>query len=276
MFGNMSPYAVACINPDEKHCTQIAHNAGCSPVWNHNFLLPLSDIVNKDSSLSIQVLSHGHVADTLLGSVSIPLLDITCSKADTVQYMACQLQRPSGRIQGLLNLSVQISDGSSPDSPTTTTDVEGCSSPSSPHRDPIQTHEESIHFKDGSEKDANEPRSTILSSGHTAMLPSTKHHQAGAVMAAPDILDSVEVEGAAVLHAYHHSQIPHLSAHPHVSAHHYTGNPDSGESQPGDSDPTGLGLGAGFPGGTLGAYILAEAGSAALCGHDGNLDGLNF
>lgn len=144
MFGSMSLYAVLWIDPSCKHRTCVSENTGSSPVWDYFLRLPVytrnatnlntisnANAVNRTNSMSntnpengddedgngqrltIQIFSQGAVSDVLVGTAHIPLQDITHSAADNLQYLACQLVRPSGRIQGLVNLSLQYSSSSS-------------------------------------------------------------------------------------------------------------------------------------------------------------------
>ncbi|KAI5070972.1 hypothetical protein GOP47_0013223 [Adiantum capillus-veneris] len=144
IFGSMSPYAVVYIDPSCKHRTCISDNTGSSPAWDYFLRLPMPAIVNSNSlsstntisritsmhnddpdadkeeeddghqRLTIQIFSQGVVSDVLVGTAHIPLQDIIQNAAGKLQYLACQLVRPSGRIQGLVNLSVQLKAPSLP------------------------------------------------------------------------------------------------------------------------------------------------------------------
>ncbi|BBN20523.1 hypothetical protein MPTK1_Vg00400 [Marchantia polymorpha subsp. ruderalis] len=114
-FGTMSPYAKAWIDPSMKQRTPVAPNAGCTPVWGHKLCLPLPSNALEDTNirLSIQVMNQGTATDTVVGTATIPLGDLIQSTSPNgLEFMAVQLQRPSGRVQGLVNFSVEIADRS--------------------------------------------------------------------------------------------------------------------------------------------------------------------
>lgn len=106
MFGTMSPYAKAWIDPQDKHSTPVARSGGKAPVWDSKISLTLQPhhLSSGNAALSIQIFNRGLTHDTLIGGVSIPLQDVVGNKEE---FMACQLLRPSGRIHGVVNLSVQ-------------------------------------------------------------------------------------------------------------------------------------------------------------------------
>ncbi|CAM6119384.1 unnamed protein product [Calypogeia fissa] len=112
-FGTMSPYAKAWIHPSAKQRTAVATNAGCTPVWGHkiHLSLPSNALIEEKLSLTIQIWNQGSASDTLVGSANLPLCDLLNStKPNGLEFMACQLMRPSGRVQGLVNFSIEISD----------------------------------------------------------------------------------------------------------------------------------------------------------------------
>ncbi|OAE21351.1 hypothetical protein AXG93_3158s1120 [Marchantia polymorpha subsp. ruderalis] len=59
------------------------------------------------------VMNQGTATDTVVGTATIPLGDLIQSTSPNgLEFMAVQLQRPSGRVQGLVNFSVEIADRS--------------------------------------------------------------------------------------------------------------------------------------------------------------------
>ncbi|KAH7442369.1 hypothetical protein KP509_03G085300 [Ceratopteris richardii] len=142
-FGTMKTYAIIWIDPTCKHRTALSKNSGTSPVWDYFLSIPISSpspkplnrpkctrsasastrrilsrLISRSKStvgggtgernMTIQIFGQGSVSDVLLGSCDIPLADITRTSVNKVQYLACQLVRPSGRIHGIVNLSVSF------------------------------------------------------------------------------------------------------------------------------------------------------------------------
>eukprot|EP01018_Ginkgo_biloba_P003032 Gb_13888 [translate_table: standard] len=108
LFGKISPFAVTWIDPSMKKTTHLAHGGGCSPVWNHTVFIPLPAGGTEIESLHIHVYGRRLGRDTKQGSVTIPLSQILANNTGALEYLSCQLLRPSGRIRGLLNLSLQL------------------------------------------------------------------------------------------------------------------------------------------------------------------------
>ncbi|EFJ27420.1 hypothetical protein SELMODRAFT_412188 [Selaginella moellendorffii] len=212
IFGRMSPYALAWIDPEVKYCTHVAHNAGSNPAWDHKMYIPRPGSL-RGVELCVQIFSRGSgTNDPIVGSTKIPLGDVSDGG---LQYMACQLQRPSGRIHGLLNISVQTchSDREALESSTLKRSLEvsgsfkapRSSSSSDEDRDQLDTtpedhpeERERAQLHDHLARLRVDPGTTAVAASTSSCAPTpaapARSRRASAILTAPDILDLGEIE----------------------------------------------------------------------------------
>jgi hypothetical protein len=116
-FGKMSVYAVLWVDPAMKKCTRVLYKAGKNPVWNDRVSLSLVNptlFSYPNSTLTVQVFSHGRINDTLVGTTYVSLSEIARMNAmrvdpDEGNILTLPLHRPSGRIQGSISLWINVS-----------------------------------------------------------------------------------------------------------------------------------------------------------------------
>jgi hypothetical protein len=114
-FGKMTPYAVAWVYSNMKVSTPIDPKGSVNPTWN----APLKLIVEQrileqpNATLNVDIYSHGSFSNKHVGSCSVPLSHLKekdSKGADTKKFMSFLVRRPSGRTQGMLNLSLKLGD----------------------------------------------------------------------------------------------------------------------------------------------------------------------
>ncbi|OMO64364.1 C2 calcium-dependent membrane targeting [Corchorus capsularis] len=114
----MQTYATAWVDSSVKLRTCIDRVGGENPTWNDKFLFKVSPefLSSETSGVSVEIFSVGVLKDTLLGTVRFLVSNFlpTGSSFDalkTPSFNAVQVRRPSGRIQGVLNVGATIRDG---------------------------------------------------------------------------------------------------------------------------------------------------------------------
>lgn len=130
MFGRkMSPYAVAWIYPNMKVATHMASNGGENPTWNATLKLVCEERLVEQGNLVITVdlYNHGSLSNKSIGSVTVPLpaeSNTSADKPDDIQnssknqtqqqsrpkVLSLQVRRPSGHVQGTLNVAVRLGE----------------------------------------------------------------------------------------------------------------------------------------------------------------------
>ncbi|KAJ0052111.1 hypothetical protein Pint_00521 [Pistacia integerrima] len=111
----MQTYALAWVNPSTKLRTQVDRVGGENPTWNDKFLFKVTPefLSSETSAVSVEIYSTGYLRDHVVGCVrvlisNIPLFDST----KTPSFTALQIRRPSGRVQGVLNIGAMLMEGS--------------------------------------------------------------------------------------------------------------------------------------------------------------------
>ncbi|KAL3700427.1 hypothetical protein R1sor_018449 [Riccia sorocarpa] len=111
--GKMDLMAVVFVDPGWRRSTRVLRKSGRSPVWNDTITLPLGDLIvrNPNSYLTIQVLAESSLGDKVVGTAWISLQEVyrMCSNsAEDLTLVSVDLQRPSGRVQGVVRLSMKV------------------------------------------------------------------------------------------------------------------------------------------------------------------------
>ena len=111
-FGKQSPCAVLFINGTtmRKEASHVATHMGTEPVWNQRFEFTVDDnwlsAHQKTAYLIIQIFGSRDFSDPPLGTAQVPLATAV-QRVGEPHFAAHPLRRPSGRVQGYVNLSVQ-------------------------------------------------------------------------------------------------------------------------------------------------------------------------
>lgn len=118
-IGKMSPYVAAWIDPAAKQCTRMLSKVGRNPVWNDNISLPVHDAIlyNPNSYLVLQVHSQDLFSDSIVGTAYFPLFEVLQMRQTGYgqgNIVTLKLQRPSGKMKGIIRFSVQLVGGSLP------------------------------------------------------------------------------------------------------------------------------------------------------------------
>jgi len=107
-------YAVVWISNDHKsrQRTPVDKNNGTDPAWNHvmNFTLDEAALQRGRLVLEIAIYADATFGDKEIGRISIPLNEFLKPATITAQFVSYQVRKPSGKVKGLLNLSVKLAE----------------------------------------------------------------------------------------------------------------------------------------------------------------------
>ncbi|CAM6100848.1 unnamed protein product [Calypogeia fissa] len=111
-FGKMDVYAVVWVDPFSKRTTRILRKGGKNPVWNEWITVSLDSVRNcPNAYLSVQIFSEASMGDKVVGTGRLPVHEIyriNPPDGDEPALVTLQLQRPSGRVQGIISLSMRV------------------------------------------------------------------------------------------------------------------------------------------------------------------------
>ncbi|KAJ0110738.1 hypothetical protein Patl1_00537 [Pistacia atlantica] len=111
----MQTYALAWVNPSTKLRTQVDRVGGENPTWNDKFLFKVTPefLSSETSAVSVEIYSTGYLRDHVVGSVRVLISNIALfDSTKTPSFTALQIRRPSGRVQGVLNIGAMLMEGS--------------------------------------------------------------------------------------------------------------------------------------------------------------------
>jgi len=96
MFGKITPYAAAWVQPNIEVHTPIADKGGVNPTWNAPLTLIVDQRILKwpNAKLHIDIYNPGYFSKKLVGSCSVPLSCLTekdSNGADGEQFMSCEV-----------------------------------------------------------------------------------------------------------------------------------------------------------------------------------------
>ncbi|KAM7526681.1 hypothetical protein LguiA_016583 [Lonicera macranthoides] len=113
-------YVVAWIHPEDKLTTRTDHHGHTNPTWNYKLLFRVDDnqLYSDTSSITIEIYNMAWLRDTPVGTTNvlikhlIPSSSTRSSRKDppVPHLFALQISRPSGQVQGILNLAVKLVD----------------------------------------------------------------------------------------------------------------------------------------------------------------------
>ncbi|KAL2651288.1 hypothetical protein R1flu_019416 [Riccia fluitans] len=120
--GKMDLMAVVFVDSALKRSTRVLYKAGRNPVWNDTVTLPLGHLVqqNPSSYLTVQILCVSSFGDKEVGTTWISLQEIyrVCANSqEEPALVTMDLQRRSGRVQGVVRLSMTLKDNGIQSSP---------------------------------------------------------------------------------------------------------------------------------------------------------------
>ncbi|XP_076910529.1 uncharacterized protein LOC143568204 [Bidens hawaiensis] len=116
----MHTYAVAWVHPNAKLRSSLDRVGGENPTWNEKFIfrVPPEFIYGDTSAVQVEIYACGYIRDYLIGTVRYLLSSssLTSSKTGAVigtpAFSAVHIRRPSGRVQGVLNLAATVYESS--------------------------------------------------------------------------------------------------------------------------------------------------------------------
>ncbi|XP_027161171.1 uncharacterized protein LOC113762099 [Coffea eugenioides] len=114
----MHTYALAWVDPTAKLRTRTDRVGAENPTWNDKFLFRVSShfLACETSGVTVEIYAVGYIRDYLIGTVRFLLsscLGKFPSSADAIAigtpaFTAVQIQRPSGRFHGVLNIAASV------------------------------------------------------------------------------------------------------------------------------------------------------------------------
>ncbi|KAI4369458.1 hypothetical protein MLD38_017895 [Melastoma candidum] len=116
---SMRTYAVAWVHPDRKLTTRVDENGNANPTWNEKFVFRVDDDSLKSDlcTITIEVYALTWLKVVLIGTVHAPLKSLIPpsgsktwipSGGATVRFVTLQINRPSGRPQGAINVGISV------------------------------------------------------------------------------------------------------------------------------------------------------------------------
>ncbi|XP_031092565.1 uncharacterized protein LOC115997196 [Ipomoea triloba] len=109
----MQTYALAWVDSSAKLRTSVDRFGGENPTWNDKFLFRISpDFISSETSgVTFEFYAVACIKDILVGSVRFLLSSCPTAvqaSAGTPAFIAAQIQRPSGRFHGVLNIGAAV------------------------------------------------------------------------------------------------------------------------------------------------------------------------
>jgi len=122
---SMRTYAVAWIDPDRKLSTRVDSHGGTNPTWNDKFVFRIDEdfFYDDKSVITIDIYALHWFRDIHVGTAHILWNDLfpppsqpqpnpNTHKSTGMRFMGLQVQRPSGRPKGILNVGAARIDSS--------------------------------------------------------------------------------------------------------------------------------------------------------------------
>ncbi|KAJ9549071.1 hypothetical protein OSB04_021614 [Centaurea solstitialis] len=108
--GPLKPYAVAWVDPENKHSTRVDEQGDESPIWDQKLVIPIKDPI-EESTLYIDIFHANAAEDTkpFIGSARLKLKDVV-DEVGIGEFLAddLKLKRPSGRPHGKVEVKVRV------------------------------------------------------------------------------------------------------------------------------------------------------------------------
>ncbi|BAT96123.1 hypothetical protein LR48_Vigan02g064400 [Vigna angularis] len=122
---SMRTYAVAWIDPDRKLSTRVDSHGGTNPTWNDKFVFRIDEdfLYDEKSVITIDIYALHWFRDIHVGTAHVLSSDIFPPPSQPqpqrntytptgMRFMGLQVQRPSGRPKGILNIGAARIDSS--------------------------------------------------------------------------------------------------------------------------------------------------------------------
>ncbi|KAI3459049.1 hypothetical protein Pfo_015712 [Paulownia fortunei] len=113
-------FAVAYVHPDHKLTTRIDHQGHTNPTWNYKIVFHVDDrfLKQESSAVTIEIYNLAWLRDLPIGTTRMLINNLSppLHKNPAFRRVALQICRPSGHLQGTLNLGVQLVDNTIPGS----------------------------------------------------------------------------------------------------------------------------------------------------------------
>ncbi|PIN21654.1 hypothetical protein CDL12_05650 [Handroanthus impetiginosus] len=107
-------FAVAYIHPDHKLTTRIDHQGHTNPTWNYKIAFHIDDkfLKHESSAVTIEIYNLAWLRDLPIGTTRLLINNLSppLHKNPAFRRVTLQICRPSGHLQGTLNLGVQLVD----------------------------------------------------------------------------------------------------------------------------------------------------------------------
>lgn len=113
-------FAVAYVHPDHKLTTRIDHRGHTNPTWNYKVAFHVDDkfLKQESSAVTIEIYNLAWLRDLPIGTTRLLINNLAppLRKNPAFRRVALRICRPSGHLQGTLNLGVQLIDNNAPSS----------------------------------------------------------------------------------------------------------------------------------------------------------------
>ncbi|KAL2651720.1 hypothetical protein R1flu_019848 [Riccia fluitans] len=117
-MGAQQCYVVAYIYHNQQKQSQADRIDGQNPIWNTKLKLECEEELLRSpaSFLTVEIKCHGTLRNKLVGTVTVPLRELLSQEANPKggltdgQVMAYEVYRPSGKVQGTLNMAVKLGE----------------------------------------------------------------------------------------------------------------------------------------------------------------------
>ncbi|KAL8052258.1 hypothetical protein ABFS82_06G198200 [Erythranthe guttata] len=111
-------FAVAYIHPDHKLTTRIDHAGHTNPTWNYKVSFHVDEkfLKQESSFITIEIYNLAWLRDLPIGTTRLLVSSLSppLRKNPGFRRVSLQICRPSGHLQGTLNLGVQLVDNTAP------------------------------------------------------------------------------------------------------------------------------------------------------------------
>lgn len=112
-------FAVAWINPDHKLSTRIDHHGHTNPTWNYKLVFRVEDrfLRSDRAALTVEIYNVAWLRDLPVGTAHLMINQISpplVLNSTAIRTVSLNICRPSGHMQGVLNIGVNILDSGNP------------------------------------------------------------------------------------------------------------------------------------------------------------------
>ncbi|KAL3520609.1 hypothetical protein ACH5RR_018758 [Cinchona calisaya] len=115
-------FAVAWIHPDQKLSTRIDHQGHTNPTWNYKLVFRVDKkfLRNETSAITIEIYNVAWLRDLPIGTAQLFVNNLSpplTPNSPSMRTVALHIRRPSGHLQGILNVGINLIDNGISDSP---------------------------------------------------------------------------------------------------------------------------------------------------------------